>query len=194
MNLVLIGISGAGKGTQADMLAKQYSLNHISTGELFRQEYEAKSPEGIAAYNYWSKGNWVPDRVTFALLKLHLDRVQNGFVLDGFPRTLAQSQILDDYLSQKNQKVDFVIYLKVSEEEAIERLQNRAKLDERDKGKSREDETEEIIKKRFMSFQQSIAPVLDFYQKHGVLKEVNGERSIEEIFTNIVNIVEKNNL
>ncbi len=170
------------------MLAKRYALEHISTGELFRQEYESKSPEGIAAYSYWSKGNWVPDRVTFALLKLHLDRAKNGFVLDGFPRTLAQCQILGDYLSQKKQKVDFVIYLKVSEDEAIKRLQKRARVDEQDRGKSREDETEEIIKKRFASFQQSITPVLDFYQKDGVLKEVNGERSIEEIFAEMVNI------
>lgn len=194
MNLVLIGISGAGKGTQADLLAQKYALAHISTGELFRKEYDLQSPEGIAAYQYWSKGDWVPDEVTFALLKLHIDRATTGFVLDGFPRTLPQCQILDEYLKKKSEKVNFAIYLKVTENEAIKRLQNRAKLDARDKGKSRADETEEIIRKRFTSFQQSIAPVLVYYQNQGVLKEVNGERSIDEIFQENINIIEKNNL
>lgn len=190
MNLVLIGISGAGKGTQAELLAKKYSLKHISTGELFRKEYTVQSAEGLAAYQYWSKGDWVPDDVTFALLKLHLDGAENGFVLDGYPRTVVQCQILDNYLLLKQQKVDFVIYLKVSQEEAIKRLKIRAEIDKKNQGKSREDETEEIIKKRFISFQTSITPVLDFYQNLGVLKEVNGERSIEEIFKEMVDIIE----
>ena len=181
MNIVLLGISGSGKGTQAEMLADKYGLTHISSGGLFRAEYEKKSPEGLAAYEYWSKGSWVPDETTFNLVKLYLDQAENGFILDGFPRTLNQCHILDNYVSSKNQKIDHAIYLMVSEEEAINRLKKRAV-------EGRLDETEEIIRARFRSFVESINPILEYYKNN--LMEINGERSVEEINRDIISKIE----
>lgn len=190
MNLILIGISGSGKGTQGELLANKYHLKHISTGELFRQEYEKKSPEGLHAYSFWGQGKWVPDEVTFALLRIYLMAATNGFVLDGYPRTLVQCQMLDSYLADKSDKLDLVIYLKVSSQEALKRLFLRSIKDTKDKGKSREDEKEEIIKARFKSFLESVEPVLSFFQKKKILFEVDGEKSIEEIFKDIINKIE----
>ena len=185
MNLVIIGLSGAGKGTQADLLAQKYDLKHLSTGEIFRAELEKKSSEGLAAYEYWKDGKWVPDDVTFALLKLYLDESKSGFILDGFPRTLKQCEILDNYLKKNNESVDLAIYLQISREESLKRLKLRAQKDLVAKGKSRLDETEEVIKKRFQSFIESVEPVLNYYRSHGKLLEADGERSIEEIFQEI---------
>lgn len=191
MNLVLIGISGSGKGTQGDLLAQKYGLKHISTGEIFRQEYEKKSAEGMAAFSFWSQGKWVPDDVTFALLKIYLANCPGGFVIDGFPRTKNQCIILDDYLSKSGNKLDNAIYLKVSEDEALKRLRLRGEKDAVEKGKSREDEKEEIIRARFKSFTESAAPVLEYYSQKGLLLEINGEQSIEKIFSDLVAIFEK---
>ena len=185
MNLTLIGLSGAGKGTQADLLAQKYGLEHISTGALFRSEFEKKSPEGLAAYEYWKNGKWVPDDVTFALLKLHLNKNQNGFILDGFPRTVKQSEVLDEYLQENKKNLDLALYLKVSEEESLKRLRLRAIKDLTASGKSRLDETDDVIKKRFKSFIESAQPVLKYYRASNRLVELNGERSIVEIAADI---------
>ncbi|MCL5675877.1 MAG: nucleoside monophosphate kinase [Patescibacteria group bacterium] len=185
MNLAIIGPSGSGKGTQAELLAQKYHLAHISTGELFRREYEKKSPEGLAAYKYWSTGCWVPDRETFNLLKLYLDKAKSGFILDGFPRTGAQAEILDDYLSKKGEKLDLVLLFIVSEEEVVKRLLLRAEKDKQEKGKARSDEKEDIIRQRMRSFTQSINPILEYYQKSNRLIKVNGEGKIEDIFSEI---------
>ncbi|MBI3980559.1 nucleoside monophosphate kinase [Candidatus Microgenomates bacterium] len=185
MNLVIIGLSGAGKGTQADLIAQKYGLQHLSTGEMFRTELEKRSPEGLAAYEYWKEGKWVPDDVTFSLLKLYLDESKSGFILDGFPRTLKQCEILNGYLNKSNQTTDWAIYLQVSPEESLKRLKLRAEKDMVAKGKSRLDETEDVIKKRFQSFIESVEPVLNYYRSQGKLLEVNGERSVEKIFQEI---------
>lgn len=190
MNFVLIGISGSGKGTQAKMLSDKYGVTHISTGDLFRREYEKKSKEGMAAFAYWSKGLWVPDEVTFALLKIYLDQAQNGFILDGFPRTKPQCEILDNYVKEKGSQINKAIYLQVSEEEALKRLLLRGKKDEKETGKQREDEQSHIIKARFKSFSDSIAPILAYYKKHQKLLEINGEGEVKEIHQEIVNKIE----
>lgn len=192
MNLILIGISGAGKGTQAKLLVDKYRLVHISSGELFRSEYEKKSPEGLAAYNYWSKGVWVPDEVTFNIIRKHLDLAAGGFILDGFPRTQNQCVILDNYLKSKNRAVFKAVYLKVSENEAVKRLKKRAFDDQKNKGQSRADETDELIKARFKSFIDSVGPVLEFYRNKNVLLEVNGERPVGDIFNELCNNLETN--
>ncbi len=186
MNIILIGISGAGKGTQAKLLAQKYLINHISSGELFRKEFAKKSPEGIAAHEFWNKGKWVPDEVTFNLIKLYLDKSANGFVLDGFPRTVNQCLLLSDYCSAKKERITRVIYLLVSETEAVKRIKLRAVKDLAASGKCREDETDELIKARFRSFIESVNPVLDYYRDKGLLLEINGERTVEEIFAEIV--------
>lgn len=191
MNLAIIGPSGSGKGTQAQLIAQKYHLTHISTGELFRKEYEAKSPEGLAAFAYWSVGHWVPDEETFSLLKLYLEKAQNGFVLDGYPRTVDQGKVLDFYLKEQNLKLDLVVNLVVSEDEVVKRLLLRAQKDKARKGASRKDETEKVIRQRMVSFKQSIKPILFYYESDQRLVEVNGVGKIEDIFTNIVAQIEK---
>lgn len=190
MNLVLIGISGSGKGTQAELLSKQYNIIHISTGELFRGEYEKKSQEGLAAYKYWNKGKWVPDEVTFALLKIYLDGARNGFILDGFPRTENQCKILDAYIEGKNQKINQAIFLKVNTDVALNRLLKRGEIDRQNKGKSRDDEKEKIIRQRFNSFIQNMDSILTYYRNKNILLEVNGERRIDNIFQEIIQKIE----
>lgn len=185
MNLSIIGPSGSGKGTQAELVAQKYQLSHISTGELFRKEYAKKSPEGLAAYAYWSAGKWVPDRETFALLKIYMEMAKTGFILDGYPRTVNQAIMLDNYLKEQNLKLDYVINLEVNENEVVKRLFLRAEKDKAQKGASRNDETENVIRQRINSFKESIAPIIDYYQKQNKLINVNGEGKIEDIFNEI---------
>lgn len=187
MNLVLIGISGSGKGTQAAILSSKYNCRHISTGELFRKEYDKKSPEGVAAYEYWGRGLWVPDEVTFALLKTKLSESLDGFVLDGFPRTKEQAEILDSYLKENNKQLDKVIYLQVGQEEALKRLLLRGEKDKKNIGQARADEEEEIIRKRFQSFLKSVDPILNYYKDSGRLIIINGEKSVVSIAQEISN-------
>jgi adenylate kinase len=153
---------------------------------LFRKEYEKKSREGLEAYNYWSKGQWVPDEVTFALLKIYLDRTSNGFILDGFPRTKIQCEILDRYVQEKGQIIDKAIYLKVSEEQALKRLILRGETDKNTTGKKRDDEEEQIIRARFKSFFDSVDPILTYYRESKKLLEINGERAVDEIHGEIL--------
>ncbi len=191
MNLAIIGSSGSGKGTQAELLAQKYNLTHISTGELFRKEYEKKSKEGLAAYAFWSKGCWVPDQETFALLKLYLEKAKSGFILDGFPRTVSQAQMLDEYLKQENLSLDGVINLEVSDKEVVKRLFLRAEKDREIKGEARKDETRKVIEKRLASFRESVKPILSYYKKQGKLLNIEGKGKVTDIFCAIVKKIEK---
>lgn len=194
MNLAIIGSSGSGKGTQAELLANKYHLVHISTGELFRKEYEKKSPEGMAAYRYWSVGRWVPDKETFALLKLFLDQAINGFILDGFPRTINQAEMLDLHLKEQKRTLDLAINLVVSPDEVVKRLVLRAEKDRVAKGAARQDETEKVIRQRITSFKESVLPIFAYYQKDNRLIEVNGKGKVEDIFVDIVKKIENKKL
>ena len=127
MNLILFGAPGAGKGTQAAEIVKKYKLTHISTGEMFRNEIANKTAMGELANSYISKGNLVPDEVTVELVKerLALEDCKNGFILDGFPRTLFQAKCLDDICLDLNIKIDYVIDIEVNQDELISRLSGR---------------------------------------------------------------------
>ena len=185
MNIVIFGPSGSGKGTQAELLSKKLKIPTVSIGKLFRQAYEKKTPEGIEAYGYWGKGNWVPDKLTFKVLKLALDRCQKGFILDGYPRRVDQIPHLEKYLKKRNQKIDRAILLWVSDKKAIKRLVLRARKDIEAKGKARIDETKEVIKARLASYHRTADPIIKYFRQQGVLMEVNGERPIEEIHQDI---------
>lgn len=186
MNLIIIGPSGSGKGTQAELLSKKFNIPTISMGELIRQASEQKIPEGIKAENYWRKGNWVPAELTFRILQPALNQGKKGFVLDGFPRTIEQVPLLEKYLEERGKKIDKVIHLWISDEEAVKRLLLRAKKDIRRRGKPRKDETEEIIRERLSSYHQTVDPILDYYRKKGILEKVDGERPIEPIHQDIM--------
>ena len=186
MNIIIFGPSGSGKGTQAELLSKKLKISTVSMGKLFRQAYDKGTPEGIEAYHYWGKGNWVPGDLTFKVLKPAVDRCSKGFILDGYPRRKDQIPPLERYLKKRNQKVDWTILLWISDKEAVKRLLLRAKKDAETKGKARIDETKEVIKARLASYHRTVGPIIEYFRQQGILMEVDGERPIEVIHQDIL--------
>lgn len=173
MNLILLGAPGSGKGTQAENLVKNHGVTHISTGNIFREEIGKKSDLGLRVQEYLSSGRLVPDELTIEVVTSRLGRpdVRNGFLMDGFPRTVGQAEALDAYLSSSKQGLDAVISLEVSDEELTRRLL----------GRGREDDTLETIKKRLMVFHDLTQPLISYYSGQGLLRRIPGEGNIESI-------------
>ena len=189
--VIILGPSGAGKGTQAQMVAEKYNWVHISMGKLFRDEIGAKTDLGKQAQGFVEKGLWVPSELTMAFLRPKLKKLSaSGFVLDGFPRIPDQPQALQDLLSEFGTDIDLVIHLDIKSDVIMARRKAHWA-----KGKSfykeghRSDETEESIKSRIAEYEKNISPILSFYEKQGILYRVNGERSIEDIFSEITKII-----
>ena len=176
MIILMIGPSGSGKGTQAELLARKLDIPAISMGELLRQEIAAKSELGQKVEIYLAAGKWVPAELTWSVLRIELDKHPEGWVLDGFPRLVEQLMMLEEYLKLKAQRVDKIIYLKISDDEAVKRLLGRA----------RHDDSEEIIRQRLKSFKETIEPILARVKQQGILEEVNGERPVEAIHQDII--------
>lgn len=174
MKIILIGIQGAGKSTQGNLLSKKLDIPYLSTGHIFREL--AKEHTKLARYikEVMNAGYLIPDRKTLVIVQEYLSRpeYQKGYILDGFPRTLGQVK------SFKN-GIEKVVYLKVSDKEALWRLSYR-------NGESREDDTLSAIKRRIELFHKLTEPVLDYYRKKGILCEIDGEKSIEEINRDIL--------
>lgn len=186
MVFIVLGPSGCGKGTQAGLLAKEFSLPHISAGEVLREESRNKTPEGVEAEGYWRKGLWAPTKIVWRLLKPRLDRIgRGGFVLEGWPRPPEQAQLLDDYLREKDLKVDRVFYLRTSDETAEARIKKRVKNTLAAGEKPRSDETPKVIKERLREYHRTIRPILEYYKNRGVLEIVGNEKSVEEVFADI---------
>jgi adenylate kinase len=176
MIVLLIGPSGSGKGTQAELLAQKLHLPAISMGGLMRDEIKANSPLGQKVKKYYDRGLWVPAALTFEILKPTLEKCPAGFILDGFPRLLEQLQALENYLQNNQQQIDHLIYLKISDQEAVKRLMKRA----------RGDDTEMVIRQRLKSFKDHTDPILDYVKESGYLMEVDGARSIAAIHQDII--------
>ncbi|MBI4089488.1 MAG: nucleoside monophosphate kinase [Candidatus Levybacteria bacterium] len=174
MKIILVGIQGAGKSTQGNLLSKKLNIPYLSTGHIFRVLAREKTPLGRYIKETMNAGYLIPDKKTVEIVSDYLkrDTYGNGYILDGFPRTLEQVKMF------KN-GVDKVIYLKVSDKEALWRLSYR-------NGSGREDETLIAIRKRIELFHRLTEPVLDYYRKIGILVEIDGEKSIEEIFKEIL--------
>jgi len=168
MKIILIGIQGAGKSTQGNLLSEKLNIPYLSTGHIFRDLAKEKTPEGRYIKETINAGYLLPDVKTLQVVNeyLHRPEYQNGYILDGFPRTSAQAEAFENGISK-------VIYLKVSDKEALWRISGRD--DERD------DETLKAIRKRIELFHEVTLPVLDYYKEKGILIEINGEQSIEEI-------------
>lgn len=182
MRLVFIGPPGAGKGTQAERIIQRYTLAHLSTGDMLRAARDAKTPVGIEADTYMSSGRLVPDAVVIGVIAERLKEAdcQAGYLLDGFPRTIAQAESLDAMLAEKKTPLDVVIELRVPEEELFKRLA----------GRGRADDTEEAIKQRLVGYANQTKPLLDYYGKQGLLKTVDGLGSIDDIFNRVSTILD----
>jgi adenylate kinase len=187
-NLILFGPPGSGKGTQSDKLVEKYCLKHLSTGNLLRQQIADKTDLGLAAKAYMDAGKLVPDEVVIGMVDSFFDQHKNakGILLDGFPRTAAQAQALDELLTKKNTAISSVISLEVSEEELVKRLLNRGKTS----GRS-DDADESVIRKRFAVYLDETTPVADHYRAAGKFESIPGEGTVDEIFESLSTIVDR---
>jgi len=187
-NIILFGPPGSGKGTQATKLVAKYSLLHISTGDLFRYNLKNNTPLGQEAKSYMDKGDLVPDSVTIKMLKDKVDENKkvNGYIFDGFPRTIPQAEALNVLLGENNQSVSALITLDVDDEEIVKRLLERGKTS------GRADDTDEsIIRNRINVYKNETSPVYDYYDETGHSMKVKGVGSIDEIFGRLCGEIDK---
>lgn len=185
-NIIIFGAPGSGKGTQGQKLTDRYKLTHISTGEVLREKIRKQTPLGKLADEYISKGQLVPDNVVIDILtKFFADNpTSNGYIFDGFPRTLRQGEAMDEMLAEKNESINVVLWLDVDDDELVERLLNRGKE------MGRNDDNLETIKSRLKVYYQKTAPLKKFYSKQGKLVKINGMGTVEEIFSRIEKVID----
>ncbi|MEX1002770.1 MAG: adenylate kinase [Crocinitomicaceae bacterium] len=178
INIILFGPPGAGKGTQAEKLVNKYNLFHLSTGDVFRQNIKEETALGVLAKSYMDKGELVPDDVTIDLLVSEIDKhpEADGFIFDGFPRTIAQAKALDEILLKRGTSITGLLALDVEEEELKERLKKRALISGRT-----DDADPEIIANRIKEYMNKTYPLKEFYHQQGKLIKVNGHGDIDEI-------------
>jgi adenylate kinase len=205
MNVLLMGPPGAGKGTQAERIVAEYQIPHVSTGDMFRRAMSEGTPLGLEAKSYVDKGLLVPDEVTIGIVRerLHQPDCENGFLLDGFPRTVSQAQALDQILEQMNKKLDHVINIEVNRSLLLDRLTGRRICKQcgstyhvlfnppQVEGKcdkcngelyQRSDDTAEKVGTRLDEYTANTVPLIDYYEARGILRPINGEREITEVF------------
>ena len=213
MKIIMLGAPGAGKGTQAKMIAEKYSIPHISTGDIFRANIKNGTELGMEAKKYMDQGLLVPDELT---VKILLDRVakddcKKGYVLDGFPRTIPQAEVLDKALSELGDKIDYAINVEVPDENIIKRMGGRRAclscgatyhiehIPPKKEGVCdvcgselilRDDDKPETVKNRLDVYHKQTQPLIDFYTKKNVLKSVDGTVDMKEVFAAIVKILE----
>jgi adenylate kinase len=182
MRIVFIGPPGAGKGTQAERMIEKYKLAHLSTGDMLRAARDAQTEVGKKADEYMSSGQLVPDDIIVGVIEERLAQpdCEGGYLLDGFPRTIAQAEALDKMLAEKGTPLDVVLELKVPEEELFQRLA----------GRGRADDTPEVIKQRLVAYRDQTSPLLDYYGKAGLLKSIDGLGTIDEIFDRVQAILD----
>ncbi|CUA81255.1 adenylate kinase [Anoxybacillus suryakundensis] len=212
MNLVLMGLPGAGKGTQAEKIVEKYKIPHISTGDMFRAAIKEGTELGLQAKSYMDRGDLVPDEVTIGIVRERLskDDCQNGFLLDGFPRTVAQAEALETLLQQLNRSIDYVINIEVDKSILMERLTGRrickecgatyhlvfnppaqAGVCDKCGGElyQRADDNEATVANRLEVNMKQAQPLLDFYAAKGYLRNINGQQHIDQVFANICELL-----
>ena len=185
MRLVLLGAPGSGKGTQAVRLKDHLQVPHISTGDLLRAEVAAGSALGLQAKEVMARGDLVSDAILLGMLEDRLSRpdVAQGFILDGYPRNLAQADALGQLLGRIGQQIEHAVQLDVDTELLVERIAGRA----REQG--RQDDTPEAVRNRLAVYNDVTAPVVDFYRQRGQLKVVDGEGTMDDVFNRIVEAI-----
>ncbi len=186
LNIVIFGPPGAGKGTQSKIVAKEFGLKHISTGEILRAAIVEQSPLGIEAQRRIDKGNFVSDEIAIGLIEQELSKngAVKGYVFDGFPRNTLQAVKLDEMLGSTGNSVTMMISLEVSDNELVTRLLNRGKETDRP-----DDKEESIIRKRLDIYENTTRPVLDFYKNQGKFKGIDGMGTVNEIFERICSAI-----
>ena len=186
-NIVIFGKPGSGKGTQANFLKEKYNLYHISTGDLFRKNISNQTKLGVEAKSYLDNGDLVPDSVTIKMLENEVlsNKEVNGYIFDGFPRTLNQAESLDDFLSSINLKINATIALDVNEDELITRLLDRGKTTNRS-----DDQDIEKIKNRFNEYNTKTSILINFYSKQEKFFSVDGKGSINDITSRLFGLVD----
>ncbi|MCW8926218.1 MAG: adenylate kinase [Xanthomonadales bacterium] len=186
MRVVILGPPGSGKGTQAAMLVEHLGVPHISTGALLRDAANQGTELGLKAKGIINKGDLVPDDIMLGIVEERLgqDDVANGFILDGYPRNVAQAKSLDEMLERLGQPVEEAIHIDVDEDVIIERIANRAKLE------GRSDDTEETVRNRLRVYAEQTAPVADYYEEAGLLTRVWGHGTIDEILQRILSVLD----
>ena len=213
MKIIMLGAPGAGKGTPAKMIAEKYSIPHVSTGDIFRANIKNGTELGMEAKKYMDQGLLVPDELT---VKILLDRVaaddcKNGYVLDGFPRTIPQAEVLDKALAELNESIDYAINVDVPDENIVKRMSGRRACVTCgatyhiehvppkqegicDKCNSqlilRDDDKPETVLNRLKVYHEQTQPLIDFYDAKGVLKSVDGTVDMQDVFNAIVSILE----
>ena len=187
-NLILFGPPGSGKGTQSEKLIAKYGLKHLSTGDLLRYEISRQTPLGQEAQNFMDKGQLVPDEVVIGMISSALDGNPGckGFLFDGFPRTSAQAEALDNLLDLKKAPIAVMLALEVSEEELVKRLLKRGETS----GRS-DDTNEAVIRARITEYHNKTAVVADYYKKFDKVVLVRGEGTVDEIFDALSGEIEK---
>lgn len=187
LNLVLFGPPGAGKGTQSEKIIKKYNLVHLSTGDILRGEISQGTELGLEAKKLMDQGILVPDEVVIGMIsnKLDSNKEANGFIFDGFPRTVAQAEALDELLKSKSATISGMIALEVNDEELEKRLLNRGK----DSGRP-DDANPEVIRKRIVEYNSKTAPVANYYKDQNKFTSINGIGTVDEIFASICTVVD----
>lgn len=204
MNIILFGPPGSGKGTQAERLQAELGLVHVATGDLFRENLKNKTELGLMAEEYMNRGDLVPDEVTVAMLRERILRpdVHDGVLLDGFPRTLAQARALEDLMAELGRTVDGVFYIKVPDDEVVNRLSGRLICREcqvpfhkvynpfkacpynKCQGEylyQRDDDKPETVRARLKTFQEQTAPLIEYYRRANLLITIPGENPVDEV-------------
>ena len=212
MKIIMLGAPGAGKGTQAKQIAGKYSIPHISTGDIFRANIKNGTELGKKAKEYMDQGLLVPDELTCDLVmdRIQQDDCKNGFVLDGFPRTIPQAEALDAALTKIGEKMDYAIDVDVPDENIVSRMSGRracldcgatyhiVSLPPKTEGKCdhcgsdlvlRDDDKPETVQKRLTVYHDQTQPLIDYYKNQGILKSVDGTQPMEAVFTAITEIL-----
>ena len=177
MNILLLGAQGSGKGTQANRIAEEFGLEHIATGDMLRAEMASGSELGLKAKPIVDRGDLVPDDLMVELIRNALG--DDGFVLDGFPRNVAQAEALDEMLREEGRDLDIVFELQIPREVVTKRLRKRADLE------GRADDTPEAIERRLDTFYRDTEPVIEYYRPRGIVVGIHADRAIDEVFAEI---------
>ncbi|NLK94680.1 MAG: adenylate kinase [Clostridiales bacterium] len=214
MKIILLGPPGAGKGTQAKSISNRYSIPHISTGDIFRKNISENTPLGIEAKKYIDNGQLVPDEVTINMVKSRLkeEDCKDGYLLDGFPRTVSQAEALQQFISENGETLDTALLIYVPRDFILERMTGRRvcpscgasyhiKFNPAKDGKcelcgsevvQRKDDTAETVKERLDVYERQTQPLIDYYENQKLLSQVDGTKAINEVFESICDILGNN--